>query len=67
MATPSPHDYGTPRAIDAGVARDVIAAILLIGGFVGLVVTGFFVDWRLGAALLSLGAMTGGAFMSYRR
>lgn len=67
MAFQNPSDYARPRAIDVGVARDVIAAILMLGGFVGLVVIGFFVDWRVGGALLSLGAIGVGGILSYRR
>ena len=65
---PVTQPYAPPRSrVDLGILRDVVGLILVLAGVVGLAVAAFATDWRLGVAVLSVAAISAGAYLAYSR
>jgi len=60
-------DYPSRTALDVGILREVVAALLLLACVVGVSWAAFATDWRLGLAVVSLAAGGVGLYLANER
>lgn len=59
--------YVAPRTVDRAVLREMVGALLVVLGVIGLGTIAYVVDWRVGAAYTCVGLIASGVLLALDR